>query len=94
MTLERRRQGALAGELLTVSDVARLLHVHPNSVRRWAEQGLLKVYRVGVRGDRRFRPDDVQRFLEAWSEAQAPSTGPSTSSGKARSRQGKPAALN
>ena len=53
-------------EMLTISDVARLLKVHPNSVRRWSNQGLIKVYRVGVRGDRRFRHDDVTKFLESW----------------------------
>ena len=53
-------------EMLMVTEVARLLSVHPNSVRRWANQGLITVYRIGVRGDRRFRPDDVSNFLESW----------------------------
>ncbi len=53
-------------EMLTVTEVARLLRVHPNSVRRWANRGVIKVYRVGIRGDRRFRPDDVSNFLESW----------------------------
>ncbi len=53
-------------EMLTVNDVARLLHVHPNSVRRWADMGLLRSYRVGLRGDRRFSPGDVARFLRSW----------------------------
>ncbi len=48
--------------LLTLREVATLLHVHPNSVRRWADLGLLPCYRVGMRGDRRFRPDDVAAF--------------------------------
>ena len=52
--------------LLTVSEVARLLHVHPNSVRYWADAGLLSVYRIGRRGDRRFKRDDVTDFLNAW----------------------------
>ncbi len=60
----RRRDPDL--EMLTVSQVARLLNVHPNSVRRWANQGLLRTYRVGRRGDRRFRPEDVASFLAEW----------------------------
>ena len=52
-------------EMLTTSDVARLLKVHPNSVRRWSNEGLIKVYRVGRRRDRRFKPDDVTKFLES-----------------------------
>jgi excisionase family DNA binding protein len=49
--------------MLTVSDVARLLNIHINTVRRWSNQGVLKAYRVGSRGDRRFRRDDIARFL-------------------------------
>ncbi|MCL0039074.1 helix-turn-helix domain-containing protein, partial [Dehalococcoidia bacterium] len=41
--------------MLTTSDVARLLNVHINTVRRWSNQGILKAYRIGSRGDRRFQ---------------------------------------
>ncbi len=58
--------------MLTVSEVARLLNVHPNSVRRWANEGLLRAYRVGRRGDRRFRPEDVAKFLEGWDPSKSP----------------------
>ena len=51
-------------ELLTVGQAARSLNVHPNTVRRWSRQGLLNCYRVGPRGDRRFRRTDVERLLE------------------------------
>lgn len=50
--------------LLMVSEVARLLHVHPNTVRRWSDQGLLPAYRMGRRRDRRFRWQDIQRFID------------------------------
>ena len=33
--------GRHSTDMLTISDVARLLHVHQNSVRRWANAGLL-----------------------------------------------------
>ena len=49
--------------MLTVSEVARLLSVHINTVRRWSNQGILKAYRVGSRGDRRFRREDIASFL-------------------------------
>ena len=49
--------------MLTTSDVARLLNVHINTVRRWSNQGVLKAYRIGSRGDRRFRYEDVTVFL-------------------------------
>jgi len=49
--------------MLTTSDVARLLNVHMNTVRRWSNQGIIKAYRIGSRGDRRFRQEDVTYFL-------------------------------
>ena len=49
--------------MLTTSDVARLLNVHINTVRRWSNQGVIRAYRIGSRGDRRFRPEDVSSFL-------------------------------
>lgn len=53
------------GEMLTIAQVSRRLHAHPNSVRRWANQGLLKCYRFGLRGDRRFSASDVEQFLQS-----------------------------
>jgi len=49
--------------MLTTSEVAHLLNVHINTVRRWSNQGIIKTYRIGPRGDRRFRREDVARFL-------------------------------
>ncbi|MDH5696717.1 MAG: helix-turn-helix domain-containing protein [Dehalococcoidia bacterium] len=49
--------------MLTTSDVARLLNVHINTIRRWSNLGILKAYRIGSRGDRRFRQLDVNSFL-------------------------------
>ena len=51
--------------MLTTTEVAHLLHVHPNSVRQWANKGLLPVYRLGTRGDRRFKRKEVEAFIES-----------------------------
>ena len=51
------------GPMLTVREVARLLHIHSNTVRRWADQGIIRAYRITRRGDRRFRREDIARFL-------------------------------
>ena len=49
--------------MLTVKEVSRLLHLHPNTVRKWSDTGILKTYRIGNRGDRRFSAEDIANFL-------------------------------
>ena len=49
--------------MLTTTEAAKYLSVHPNTVRRWEKQGLLPAYRLGTRGDRRFLREDMDRFL-------------------------------
>lgn len=56
-------------EMMTIRQVARLLHVHPNTLRRWSNDGRLRAYRITSRGDRRFRREDVARFIAELSEA-------------------------
>jgi excisionase family DNA binding protein len=51
------------GKLLTASEVAEMLHLHVNTVKRLGDRGELPFYRVCKRGDRRFRLDDVLEFL-------------------------------
>ncbi len=60
---------------LTVTRAARVLGVHPNTVRAWSEAGRLRFYRINDRGDRRYRLGDLERFLAA---AEAPSRGTQT----------------
>lgn len=50
--------------MMTVQQVADLLQVSICSIRRWSDKGILKFYRVGNRGDRRYWREDVLRFLE------------------------------
>jgi diguanylate cyclase (GGDEF)-like protein/excisionase family DNA binding protein len=50
---------------LTVTRAARVLGVHPNTVRAWSDAGRLRYYRINDRGDRRYRLADLQRFLAA-----------------------------
>jgi len=49
--------------MLTVREVSQLLNVHSNTLRRWSDQGILKAYRIGPRGDRRFRAEDIAILL-------------------------------
>lgn len=59
-----RQQEETGSDWLTVQQVSRLLHVHPNTIRKWSKQGLLQCWRVGPRGDRRFKPEDVHRMIQ------------------------------
>jgi excisionase family DNA binding protein len=54
----------LSSNLLTIKQVSALLNIHPNTLRRWCEEGRIPVVRVTSRGDRRFRLEDVQIYLE------------------------------
>jgi excisionase family DNA binding protein len=54
--------------MLTVKDVAVLLNIHVNTVRRWSDQGILKAFRITSRGDRRFRQQDIARFLDEYND--------------------------
>jgi len=58
--MKRRTRGNV---MLNVRDVAHLLSVHINTVRRWTNHGILHAYRVGPRGDRKFRQEDIASFL-------------------------------
>lgn len=48
--------------LMTAREVADALHVHVNTVKRLDSRDLPFV-RVVKRGDRRYRPEDVERYL-------------------------------
>lgn len=51
------------GPMLTASEVAEMLHLHVNTVKRLGDRGEIPFYRVCKRGDRRFRLEDVMQFL-------------------------------
>lgn len=51
--------------LLTISEVAEMLHMHVNTVRRWSDNGILKHYRIGPRGDRRYSEANVTSIINS-----------------------------
>ena len=52
-------------EYLTLKQVSELLKVHPNTLRNWDKNGTLKPIRIGERKIRRYKKEDVKKFLEA-----------------------------
>ena len=63
MTGSPRQQGSRKDAIMTCEEVASFLRVHLSSVRRWSRSGELKAYKVGSRGDWRYREQDVMDFL-------------------------------
>jgi len=59
---------------LTLSDVANMLGIHPSTVRSWADQGILPVYRTKG-GHRRFMENEIKLWLQT--SRQKPSIEPS-----------------
>jgi len=64
-TSKRRLNGEKADDkaIMTCDEVAEFLRVHVSSVRRWSRCGKLRAYKVGGRGDWRYRKQDVLAFL-------------------------------
>jgi excisionase family DNA binding protein len=58
-----KKSGDSVFRMLTVSEVAELLHVHPSTIRKWTNQGMMRAARIGTRGDRRFKREDISAFL-------------------------------
>jgi excisionase family DNA binding protein len=58
----------MAGEWLSLSEVAALLGVHPSTVRSWADQGKLPVHRTQG-GHRRFLSSEVELLVASESAA-------------------------
>jgi diguanylate cyclase (GGDEF)-like protein/excisionase family DNA binding protein len=72
---------------LTVTKAARVLGVHPNTIRAWSDAGRLRYYRINERGDRRYRLTDLQRFLAAAASDAASAPGDGTSFASRPGRQ-------
>ena len=48
---------------LPVREVCRLLSIHGNTLRRWSDDGIIKAYRIGPAGHRRYKAADVAALL-------------------------------
>jgi excisionase family DNA binding protein len=54
-------------KLLTIREVAEILNVHPETLRRWDRAGKLIAVRIGRRqggGDRRYRLGDIKKYIK------------------------------
>ncbi len=51
-------------KLLTIKQASDVLNVHVETLRRWDKSGKLKAVRVNERGDRRYRLEDINKFID------------------------------
>jgi len=50
-------------EILTMKQACKLLNVHPNTLRNWDNNGVLKAIRFGSRRDRRYKKSDILKLI-------------------------------
>lgn len=41
-----------------------ILKCHPNTLRKWDKKGILKAVRFGERKDRKYKKEDILKFLD------------------------------
>lgn len=51
-------------ELLTLKEACDILKCHPNTLRQWDKKGILVAVRFGERKDRRYRKEDILKFMQ------------------------------
>ena len=61
--------------LLKIREASKLLNVHSNTLRRWSDLGIVQSYRIGPRGDRRFKLEDIALLVAERSEHKRLRTG-------------------
>lgn len=51
--------------LIKIKEAAEMLGVNPETLRRWDRSGKLKAVIVSVRGDRRYKKEDIENFIKS-----------------------------
>src|SRR5581483_397144 len=51
-------------KLLNIQEAASLLKVHPETLRRWDNNGKLKAIKLGTRQDRRYKEEDILKLVK------------------------------
>jgi DNA (cytosine-5)-methyltransferase 1 len=63
--MTKNNTGKPADQLLTINEVAKMLRVHPETLRRWDNDGKLKSIRVSERGHRKYKKSDIEILLQS-----------------------------
>ena len=51
-------------KLLKIREAAEMLSVNPETLRRWDRSGKLKAIIISKRGDRRYRQEDIEKYIK------------------------------
>ena len=51
-------------DLLSIGQVAEIFSIHQDTLRNWEKEGILVPLRAGKRGDRKYRPQDIQAIVD------------------------------
>ena len=51
-------------QLLTIKEAAKLINVHPNTLRNWEREGKLEAVRIGSRRDRRYPKEIIWQLCQ------------------------------
>ena len=57
------QRGKSEPKLLTLKQASEILNCHPNTLRAWDNKGYLVAVRIGTRGDRRYKREDVMKLV-------------------------------
>lgn len=63
--LNKSQSQNMQDELITISQAAKLLGVHIDTLRKWDKQGKLKSIRVGIKCWRRYKKSDLLKLLNS-----------------------------
>lgn len=50
-------------QLIGIKEAAELLSVSPATLRKWDNEGKLSAIKISERGDRRYRKEDLEKFV-------------------------------
>lgn len=51
-------------ELITLKEASTILKVHPNTLRAWDQKGILIAVRIGEKGIRKYKKEDIIKLIE------------------------------
>jgi excisionase family DNA binding protein len=49
--------------LISIKEAAKLMAVHQATLRRWDKEGKLKAVRIGQRGHRKYKKNDLEKLM-------------------------------